>query len=64
MIIIGRRQYVVSPRVELVAPLACGLYSALRLAMSPYFGMTASNFNFVSDVTQIASGYYGDSAQN
>lgn len=56
MITIGRREYIISPRVELVAPLACGLYSALRLAMSPYFGMTASNFNFVGDVTHIASG--------
>jgi len=56
MIIIGRREYVISPRVALVAPLACGLYSALRLAMSPYFGMTASDFNVVGDVTQIAGG--------
>jgi hypothetical protein len=58
MITIGRREYVIPPRVELVVPLAFGLYSALRLVSSPYFGsgIPASDFNFVYYVTQIASG--------
>ena len=56
MITIGRREYDVSPRIALVAPLACGVFSALGLAMSPSFEVAASDFNVTADVTQIAGG--------
>jgi hypothetical protein len=58
MIRIGRREYVISPWFEAVVPLMFGLYAALRVASSRYFdfGIPASDFGYVYDVTQIASG--------
>jgi hypothetical protein len=58
MIRIGHREYVIPPWFEVVVPLTVGLYSALRVASSPYFGggFPVSDFSYVSYVTQIASG--------